>query len=63
MRYLLAIVLPPVAVLSCGKLGQAILNLLLWLCGIVPGIIHAILVVGSYQADKRMERMIKASRG
>ncbi|MEI6036282.1 MAG: YqaE/Pmp3 family membrane protein, partial [Verrucomicrobiae bacterium] len=29
MRYLLAIVLPPVAVLLCGKPFQAILNLIL----------------------------------
>jgi uncharacterized membrane protein YqaE (UPF0057 family) len=56
MRYLLAIVFPPLAVLSCGKPLTAVLNLLLWALLIFPGIIHGILVVQSYQADKRCAR-------
>ncbi|MFZ4779617.1 MAG: YqaE/Pmp3 family membrane protein, partial [Terrimicrobiaceae bacterium] len=32
MRYLLAIILPPLAVLLCGKPFQAVLNLILTLC-------------------------------
>ena len=30
MRYLLAIILPPVAVLLCGRPFSALLNILLW---------------------------------
>lgn len=56
MVYLLALVLPPVAVLICGKPGQALLNLLLTLLGWIPGAIHAILVVNERKADKRAER-------
>lgn len=45
LMYLLAILLPPVAVLIAGRPFQALINLgltiLLWL----PGAIHAILVV------------------
>ena len=45
MMYLLAILLPPVAVLICGKPFQAIINFILTLIFWVPGVIHAILVV------------------
>ena len=54
MMYLLAIVLPPVAVLFSGKPFQAFLNLLLCFLGYVPGVIHAILVVNDHKANKRM---------
>ena len=57
MLYLLAILIPPLAVLLIGKPVQAVLNvglsLLLWL----PGMIHAILLVHEYKADKRFDRM------
>jgi uncharacterized membrane protein YqaE (UPF0057 family) len=62
MRYLLAILLPPVAVLMCGKPVQALLNLVLTCCFWIPGMIHALLVVGSYQADQRTDRVIRAQR-
>lgn len=51
MRYFLAVVCPPLAVLMCGKPGQCVLNLLLCLCVLVPGIIHALCVVASAEAD------------
>lgn len=62
MRYLLAIILPPVAVLLCGKPLQFLLNILLTLFFWIPGVIHAILVVNSHLADKRTERLEKAIR-
>lgn len=56
MMYLLAVVLPPVAVLLTGRPIQALLNLglcvLLW----VPAVIHAILVVNEKKADQRMKK-------
>lgn len=60
MRYLLAILLPPVAVLFCGRPLQALLNLVLTLCFWVPGVIHAILVVNQDAEDERNERLIRA---
>jgi len=60
MRYLLAIILPPIAVLICGKPLQAILNLLLTLLFWVPGAVHALFVVHSYLADKRTDRVVEA---
>lgn len=62
MLYFLAIVLPPVAVLLCGKPVQFFLNLILTLLLWIPGMIHAILVVHAHQADKRTRRLEKAIR-
>lgn len=60
MRYLLAIFLPPVAVLLCGKPVQFVLNIILTLMFWVPGVVHAIFVVHSYLADKRTDRIVEA---
>jgi len=60
MRYLIAILLPPLAVLLCGKPIQFVLNIFLTLLVYVPGMIHAILVVHNYYADKRTDRIVKA---
>ena len=60
MRYLLAIILPPLAVLLCGKPFQAILTLVLSLCFWIPGVVHALFVVNSHLADMRAEKMIAA---
>jgi uncharacterized membrane protein YqaE (UPF0057 family) len=54
--YLLAVLLPPVAVLICGKPIQALVNLLLCLIFYIPGMIHAIMVVNEYKADQRAAR-------
>ncbi|MCZ6596154.1 MAG: YqaE/Pmp3 family membrane protein [Planctomycetota bacterium] len=62
MRFFLAIVLPPVAVLFCGKPIQALLNLLLTLCLWVPGVVHACLVVNAHLADNRARRIIQATQ-
>ncbi|GGA31716.1 YqaE/Pmp3 family membrane protein [Psychrobacillus lasiicapitis] len=59
MRYLLCI-LPPLAVLSCKKPGQFILSCILTLLVYFPGLIHAILVVNQYNADKRNDKLIRA---
>lgn len=60
MRYVLALLLPPLAVLLCGKPIQFFLNLLLCLFFWIPGVIHAILVVHSHLEDKRTEKLIQA---
>jgi len=63
MRYFIAIVLPPLAVLLCGKPIQFVLNIFLTLLFWIPGMIHAILVVHSHLADKRTEKVVQAIRG
>jgi len=60
MKYLLALILPPVAVLLCRKPGQCILNIILCMLFLIPGIIHAMLVVADYNAEKRVARLEKA---
>jgi len=50
MRYLLAILLPPVAVLMHGTKMQALLNLVLTFFFWVPGVIHALVVVSKANA-------------
>jgi uncharacterized membrane protein YqaE (UPF0057 family) len=62
MRYILAILLPPIAVLSCGKILQAVVNLLLCLFFWVPGAVHALFVVHDYKANQRADRVIRALR-
>ncbi len=62
MMYLLALVLPPVAVLLSGKPIQAILNVILTFFFWFPGALHAILVVKDNKDDKRMERYIREMR-
>lgn len=59
MMYLLAIFLPPVAVLLCGKPFQAIINFILCFFLWIPAVIHAILVVKERKQDKRMLRQVK----
>jgi uncharacterized membrane protein YqaE (UPF0057 family) len=60
MLYLLAVVLPPLAVLLCGKPFQALLSIPLTLLGWAPGVIHALFVVHNHYADKRANRLIRA---
>lgn len=62
MLYLVAILLPPVAVLMAGKPGQALLNIVLTLLFYFPGLIHALLVVNNHYADKRTGRLEAAIR-
>jgi uncharacterized membrane protein YqaE (UPF0057 family) len=62
MMWLAAILLPPLAVLLCGKPIQALLNILLTLCFWLPGMIHALFVVGSSQADRRAKEIVKSNQ-
>lgn len=59
MLYLLAVILPPVAVLLRGKPFQALINLLLTICFWVPGVIHAWIVINGANKDKRMKEQAK----
>ena len=59
MLYLIAIFVPPLAVLLAGKPFQALINLLLTLLLYVPGLLHALLVVHNHYADKRAARVLE----
>jgi len=60
--YLVAVIVPPLAVLLCGKPFQAIINLILTIAFYVPGLIHAIFVVNNFYADRRADRIARALR-
>jgi uncharacterized membrane protein YqaE (UPF0057 family) len=62
MKYLVAIFLPPLAVLLCGKPFQSVINFFLTLCFYFPGALHAMLVVSSTNADRRSRDQIEAIR-
>ena len=55
MRYFLAILFPPLAVLSCRRPLAALLNCFFTLLWYIPGAIHALLTVKRYYADQRHE--------
>lgn len=64
---ILAILLPPLAVLLATKNPvKALINLLLWACLIVPGIIHALMVVSEEKNKKLLreseQRIVEAQR-
>ena len=60
MRYLIAILLPPLAVLLCGRPFQALVNVVLTIFFWIPGMIHALLIVNGYYEDRRTDRVIRA---
>lgn len=62
MRYFLCIILPPVAVLSTGRILAFICSCILTLCFWIPGVIHAILVTSDYYEDRRTRRTVRAIR-
>ena len=62
MLYLVAVLLPPLAVLLAGKPFQSIINLVLTIAFYVPGLIHAIFVVHNYYADQRNDRLMRSMR-
>ena len=56
MLYLLAILVPPLAVFLTGRPFQALLNVLLTLALWFPGALHAILVVHEHKANQRAKK-------
>lgn len=62
MRYFLCFLCPPVAILTTGKIGALIFNIILTLFFWIPGIIHAILVVSKYYEDRRHRQLMAATR-
>lgn len=58
MRYFLCIILPPIAVLTTGKIGAFLLSIILTLLAWIPGVIYAILITNKYYAEKRHKELI-----
>ena len=64
MLYLIAIVLPPLGLLLCGRVFQALLCflLMLTLLGWPIASVWAVAVVANYYADRRTDRLIQELR-
>jgi len=62
MLYIVAFLLPPLAVLLTGRPFMSLFNLLLTLLLYVPGLIHALIIVSNHYADKRAERIVRKMR-
>jgi uncharacterized membrane protein YqaE (UPF0057 family) len=60
MRYLLAFLMPPAAVLLCRRPGQAGVNVLLTACLYLPGVAHALLIARATAARERADRVADA---
>jgi uncharacterized membrane protein YqaE (UPF0057 family) len=60
MRYLLAVVLPPAAVVLCRRPRLLFLNVLLTACFWLPGVVHALLLVRATAAQERADRLADA---
>ncbi len=60
MLYLIAVIIPPLAVLLCGKPFQALLSIPLTLLGWAPGVVHALFVVNNHYAEERNKQLIQA---
>ncbi len=58
MKYILAIFLPPLAVLFEGNFGAFLLNLLLTLFFWFPGVIHAVLVINENNTRRATEKVL-----
>jgi uncharacterized membrane protein YqaE (UPF0057 family) len=64
MKYLLAILLPPVGLLLVGRPEQALLCLILWVTviGWPVAALWALLVVNSAETESRMRRLLDEER-
>ena len=65
MKYLIAILLPPLGMLMVGRIGQALLCLILMitLIGWPLAAIWALLVVNSAETEARVRRAIAEEQG
>lgn len=72
MRYVLCIICPPLAIISCGKIMPAIMNGFFWMIGLVTAMFGVGFIIWfacgaqawqhvvNYYEDKRTDRIVKA---
>jgi uncharacterized membrane protein YqaE (UPF0057 family) len=60
MKYVLALLLPPAAVLFYGQPRQVRINIVLTLLCWLPGVAHACLVVANSRGNRRERRRLEA---
>lgn len=62
MRWILSFCMPPLAVLASGRTFHAMLNVILCLCGYLPGVLHALLITTDAKTAESRERLNEARR-
>ncbi|MGI8534248.1 MAG: YqaE/Pmp3 family membrane protein [Candidatus Limnocylindrales bacterium] len=64
MKYVLAVLLPPVGLAMVGRQGQAIANLILWITviGWPLAALWALLVVHGSETEERVRRILEEER-
>jgi uncharacterized membrane protein YqaE (UPF0057 family) len=64
MKYVLAIIIPPLGLLAAGRGGQALVCLLLWITiiGWPVAALWALLVVNSAETESRVRRAMQEER-
>lgn len=60
MLTVLAVICPPLAVLATGRPGKAVVNVGLTALLYVPGVIHALNVVGRHNTEKWGASLLRA---
>jgi uncharacterized membrane protein YqaE (UPF0057 family) len=60
MRYLLAVLLPPAAVLLCRRPAQLPVSVLLTACLWLPGVVHAVWLARVTAQSERADRLAEA---
>ena len=62
MRYVLAILVPPLAVFKCRRPTQTAVNVALTLCFYLPGVAHAAIMVFDHYEEQRAQNVMNAIR-
>ena len=62
MRYVLAILCPPLGTLVCWRGIQTLINIPLTLLFYVPGLIHAMAVVNDFYNERRQKDLVRTIR-
>jgi uncharacterized membrane protein YqaE (UPF0057 family) len=64
MRYIVALFIPGLAVLLCGRVILAVILLLLQitLIGWLPAVVVAFFIINNHEADTRQNRLIRELR-
>lgn len=63
LAYVLAVLLPPVAVAMAGTKNQIVLNIVLCFLGWIPAVVHAVIICGSPDGKRRFKRAMSDNDG
>lgn len=62
MKYLLALICPPLVLMIEGKVFQIWINIILCFCGWIPAVVHALFIAFTEDQERRHEETIAVLR-